>query len=254
MYLDRYNSSVPRAWITLLLFLATATTLAGGQERGEHLHLAVGNFFTVSFEGPQEEELAARALASLEKAYWRISQTLNVYPSSPIPVILYTTQEFRDTTRAPSWAAAAYDGTIRVPMRGALARPEELDRVMAHEFTHAAVRLLAAKGVPTWLDEGLAAALEQESIDWAVEVVQRAGGPLPLRDLRFSFGRFGADQAELAYSTSAVAVKRLLDTAGGVAMSNLLRDLGQGQPFDAAFNRRMHGQFSTFDAAFGEMP
>ena len=241
--------------IALLLSVAVAGRgHAAAQERGDRLRLAVGNFFTVSFDGPQEEALAARALESLEKAYWRIGQTLNTFPSMPIAVVLYTTEEFHDITRAPAWAAAAYDGTIRVPMRGALDKGEELDRVMAHEFTHALVRTLAAKGVPTWLNEGLATALERESLDWAEERVRRAGGPMALGRLRSSFGQFGAAQAELAYSTSAIAVRRLLDEAGGVAVSNLVRDLGRSEPFDAAFAHRMPRSFADFAASLGAMP
>src|SRR5690242_21602302 len=61
-----------------------------------------------------------------------------------------------------SWAAGAYDGTIRVPIRGALDHPDELDRVLAHEFAHALIRSLAARNVPAWLNEGLATALRSE--------------------------------------------------------------------------------------------
>src|SRR5688572_17904099 len=123
------------------------------------MQMAVGNHFTVSFSGPEEADLAAKALESLDIAYWRIGQVLNTYPATPVPVVLYTTEQFRDITRAPEWAAGAYDGIIRVPMRGALAKTAELDRVMAHEFAHALLRTLAPTGVPTWLNEGLAAAL-----------------------------------------------------------------------------------------------
>lgn len=254
-YLGRYNPKVRAACIALCLSLVVpGDTPAAHQGRGDRLRLAVGDHFTVSFEGPQEEALAAKALESLDKAYWRIGQTLNTYPATPVAVVLYTTTEFRDITRAPAWAAAAYDGTIRVPMRGALSKGDELDRVMAHEFTHALVRTLAARGVPTWLNEGLAAALERDSIDWAEARVHRAGGLMALDRLRASFGQFGADQAELAYSTSAIAVRRLLDDGGGVAMSNLLRDLGRGEPFEAAFAHRMHRRFAAFAASMGEKP
>ena len=83
------------------------------------------------------------ALASLDRAYWRIGAMLGAYPDRPISVVLYTTEQFHDITRSPAWAAGAYDGTIRVPMRGALDNADELDRVLAHEFTHALVRTLA---------------------------------------------------------------------------------------------------------------
>src|SRR5205814_1630830 len=81
----------------------------------------------------------------------RICALLNTYPTGAIPVVLYTTEQFSDITRAPSWAAGAYDGTIRVPMRGALDKEEELDRVLAHEFVHAIVHTLSKSAVPTWL-------------------------------------------------------------------------------------------------------
>jgi hypothetical protein len=218
------------------------------RELHDRMQLAVGNHFTVSFSGPEEADLAAKALESLDIAYWRIGQVLNTYPATPVPVVLYTTDQFRDITRAPDWAAGAYDGIIRVPMRGALAKTDELDRVMAHEFTHALLRTLAPSGVPTWLNEGLAAALERPSLEWAERRITRAGGSIPLARLRTSFGRLSGKAADLAYASSAVAVHRMLEEAGGVAVAHLIRDLGAGQPFDAAFQHRMQRSFDEFVA------
>ena len=84
-----------------------------------------------------------------------------------VPVVLYTREQFRDITRSPEWAAAAYDGIIRVPMRGAGEKGEDLDRVLAHEFSHALIRSLATRNLPTWLNEGLASVLESDDLDWA---------------------------------------------------------------------------------------
>jgi tetratricopeptide (TPR) repeat protein len=215
-------------------------------ELHDRMQRAIGTHFTVSFEGPAEGELAAQALESLDRAYWRIGQLLGVYPTDPIPVVLYTTEQFRDITRSPSWAAAAFDGTIRVPMRGALDQSAELDRVLAHEFTHALVRTLASRNVPTWLNEGLASALEGPDLEWAQKDVRAVGGAAPLRALRSGFGRFTGEQALVAYATSALAAKRMLDEAGGVAVANLLRDLGEGTDFDTAFLHRMQKSFADF--------
>jgi tetratricopeptide (TPR) repeat protein len=215
----------------------------------DRMQQAVGSHFTVSFEGPAEADLAAEALELLDGAYWRISQLLGSYPAAPIGVVLYTSEQFRDITRAPSWAAGAYDGVIRVPMRGALEKRDELDRVLSHEFTHALIRTLAARGVPAWLNEGLATALEAGSLDWAA--AQTRGRPLvPLRALQSGFGRFTGTQAQLAYATSAVAARRLLDEAGGFAVANLLRDLGEGVAFETAFLRRIQRRFDEFQAIY----
>ena len=215
----------------------------------DRMQQAIGSHFTVSFEGPAEADLAAAALELLDGAYWRISQLLGSYPAAPIAVVLYTGEQFRDITRAPSWAAGAYDGIIRVPMRGALDERAELDRVLSHEFTHALIRTLAARGVPSWLNEGLATALESGNLDWA-ENQTRGRPPVPLMALESGFGRFTGAQAQLAYATSALAARRLLDEAGGFAVANLLRDLGQGVAFDAAFLHRIQRPFAEFQAIY----
>ena len=205
--------------------------------------------FTVSFEGPAEAGLATLALEALDRAYWRIGDTLATFPSSPVSVVLYTAEQFRDITRSPAWAAGAYDGTIRVPVGGVIDDPKELDRILAHEFTHALIRTLAPRNVPTWLNEGLATALETSDLDWARERVRHAGQPISLDALRTSFGRFTGEQARLAYATSALAVRRLIEEAGGFAIANLLRDLGEGVEFDTAFTHRIQRSLADFQAA-----
>ena len=215
----------------------------------DRMQQAIGSLFTVSFEGPAEAALAATALESLDRAYWRIGGVLGTFPSDPIPVVFYSSEQFRDITRSPAWAAGAYDGTIRVPMRGALDNPKELDRVLAHEFTHALVRTLAARGVPAWLNEGLASALEAGDLDWAERRIAAPSAPLPLSALASGFGRLGGADAQRAYATSALAARRLLDEAGGFAVANLLRDLGRGDTFDAAFLHRMQRSFADFQGA-----
>jgi tetratricopeptide (TPR) repeat protein len=207
---------------------------------------AIGSHFTVSFEGPAEAALAAEAIAVLDRAYWRIGEALGTLPVDPIPVVLYTSEQFRDITRSPSWAAGAYDGTIRVPMRGALEKQAELDRVLSHEFTHALIRTLATRGVPTWLNEGLAAALEQPDLTWAAKAIAAGPDRMTLGTLQSGFGRLSADEAHVAYATSALAARRLLDEVGGFAVANLLRDLGHGEDFDAAFLHRTNRSFGDF--------
>jgi len=215
----------------------------------DRLQQTIDAHFTVSFEGPEEAALAAEVLEALDRAYWRIGAVLSTYPASAINVVLYTSEQFRDITRSPSWAVGAYDGTIRVPMRGALDDPKELDRVLAHEFTHALVRGIAPRGVPAWLNEGLATALERgdlAGLAWAEARVQQARVPVSLAALQTSFARLTGDQAQLAYAVSALAARRLVTDAGGVAVMNLLRDLGEGANFDAAFERRIQRSFTAF--------
>ena len=219
-------------------------------ELHDRMQHAIGSHFTVSFEGPAEAALAAEALEILDRAYFRIGQTLGIYPTDPIPVVLYTSEQFRDITRSPSWAAGAYDGTIRVPMRGALDKRDELDRVLSHEFTHALIRTLAPRGVPTWLNEGLATALETGDLSWAEKRMEKVTGAVPLRALQNGFSRFTGEQALVAYAASALAARRLLDEAGGAAITNLLTDLGEGIDFETAFLHRIQRPFAEFQQLY----
>jgi len=217
-------------------------------ELHDRMHLTVGDAFTVSFAGPQEAALADAALEALNRAFWRIGDLLGAYPLKSVTVVLYSDDQFRDLTRSPPWAAGAYDGIIRVPVRGALDNPKAFDRVLAHEFAHALVHTLAPHSVPSWLNEGLATALEAEEATFTARLA-RAGGPVPLSALQRPFGRFTEREAQLAYLTSAVAAQRLLDEAGGAAVVNLLRDLGAGVAFEAAFLHRIQRTLTDFEAS-----
>ncbi len=219
------------------------------RELHERMRLEVGDFFTVSFEGPEDAALAAQALESLNKAYWRIGDIFSAYPPRSVPVVLYTREQFRDVTRSPQWAAAAYDGIIRVPMRGAGEKGEDLDRVLSHEFAHALIRSLATRNLPTWLNEGLASVLERDDMTWATSTVAKVGKMPALRRLAQPFARLNGGEAQFAYAASAVAARRLLDDAGGVAIANLLRDLGEGKDFEEAFLHRIQRSLSDFEAS-----
>jgi hypothetical protein len=247
------------------LFLLTACALAPGVARGQALadvrpgdpdaavhrdfFQSQGSHFTVLFEGPLEHDLALRALEVLEAAYFRIGSVFLTFPEEPITVILYTQQQFRDITRAPDWAAASYDGRIRVPLRGALAQPEELERVLAHELTHAMVRSIAPRGIPTWLAEGLAVMFEPGGVGRARATLEGETRRLPFERLAGSFSALSADDARLAYAQSAIAAQKLFDEGGGYVVAAVLRDLAAGTPFRAAFEQRLFLPFESFEAA-----
>jgi len=204
--------------------------------------------FTVLFEGPAEQRLAAAAVDALEAAYWRIGTALLAYPPTVITVVLYTDEQFRDITRSPTWAGGVFDGKIRVPMRGALNDPRQLEKVLAHEFTHALVKSLAPRGVPTWVDEGLAVVFEMGDLKWAERLARQAPSLIPLPRLHDGFVSLPAEQVPLAYAESALAVRMLIERGGIPALTALLQDLAEGKEFTQAFERRVflsYPEFST---------
>ena len=97
----------------------------------------------------------------------------------------------------------------------------------------------------------LATALESGDLEWAERRVRQADGPLSLEMLASSFSRLSGKQAQLAYAASALAVRQLIDDAGGPALINLLRDVGDGVSFDTAFAHRMQRGFGDFQASLG---
>jgi hypothetical protein len=206
----------------------------------------LGDHFTVLFEGPAESALADRAVAILEAAYWRIGTALYTYPTDVVTVVLYTREQFRDITQSPEWAGGAFDGRIRVPVQGALQNPREFERVLSHEFTHALVRSVAPRGVPVWLDEGLAVQFEGGDLSKERDRMRRSTRRLPLSRLERSFDGLDTGDAGLAYAESAVAVRALLDQAGAPAVINLLDAIGRGTPFDEAFLRTIMISYAEF--------
>ena len=219
------------------------------RELHERMRLEVGDHFTVSFEGPEDAAMASQALESLNRAFWRICDVFGTFPTRSIPVVLYSGEQFSDITRSPKWAAGAFDGIIRVPMRGAGEKGEDLDRVLAHEFSHAMIRSLATRGVPTWLNEGLASVLEGDDLSWTDQPMSAVSKPPSLKGLSGSFGKLSGRDAQVAYAFSARAAKRLLDEAGGAAIANLLRDLGEGVEFEDAFLHRIQRSVADFEAS-----
>jgi tetratricopeptide (TPR) repeat protein len=210
----------------------------------------LGDHFTVLFEGPAEAELAARAVEVLEAAYWRIGSALYTYPTDVITVVLYTREQFRDVTQSPAWAGGAYDGRIRVPVRGAMKDLREFERVLTHEFTHALVRSLAPRGVPQWLNEGLAMYFEGRDLTVPIERARQAEAPHALTALERPFSGMDDRAATLAYAQSAAAVKRLIDDAGAPAIVGMLTDIARGLPFPVAFERHTNITYADFQKKY----
>jgi tetratricopeptide (TPR) repeat protein len=183
--------------------------------------------FSIVFEGRTDSELADRAVATLDAAYWRIGNAIGAYPSNSIIVTLYTEQQFRDLTRAPEWSSGVYDGRIRVPVKGARQNLRQFDRVLTHELTHAMVSSLAPRGVPTWMHEGLASFFEPQDIAAAIRVL-RVTGPVPVDVLLDGFERLNERQATAAYAESLLLTDVLMRRAGN-RMGIVLQSLDRGQ-------------------------
>jgi Flp pilus assembly protein TadD len=188
--------------------------------------------FRVMFEGRAQESLAREATSIFHSAFFRIGHALGEYPTNTIVAVLYTEQQFRDITRAPEWSRGRYDGRIRIPVAGAQEKPELFERVLTHELVHAVVAGIAPRGVPTWLNEGLAQLLDGTDPQHARQRLKALGRSIPLKSLEGSFEQLTPAGARIAYDESLLAVG-VIDRPGFL-WTRLLHRLGDGQPFEGA--------------------
>jgi hypothetical protein len=206
----------------------------------------------VLFEGPADDAAAQRALEILEDAYWRIGRELSTYPQRPLSVVLYTSEQVRDVTRSPDWAAGVYDGRIKVPMGGEIESSADLRRVLEHELVHAMVAAMAGPAIPAWLNEGLATALEPGGTEWAQAQLQASPARVPLAQLARGFRGLSAVEARAAYAQSALAIRALFDQQGADSVVNLLQAVGRGVPFTQAFKQSVAISLEEFSARFAD--
>jgi tetratricopeptide (TPR) repeat protein len=208
--------------------------------------------FVIRYEGREAPGVSRIVMVICEEAYLAAGRKLGYYPDGPIPVILYTDEQFQDVTRSPAWAGAIFDGKIRIPAKGLRQRTEALERIIFHEYTHAVVHYVTQGRAPIWLHEGLAMSSEQEPIDpvSGASKIIAGGGPAPLKTLETSFMSMPQPQAELAYIESKLAVDYLYNDYGPFAVRELLRLLSEGQTIGPAITELTAREYETFDRQF----
>ena len=183
--------------------------------------------FSIAFDGPAEQRLAAHATTALQASYWRLGKALGAYPADQISVVFHTSEAFRAATGAPEWAGGAFDTRIHMPVGGALAVPAEFDRILTHELAHAMIAGLADRGVPAWLHEGLASYFEPADVRAAAGRL-RGARTVALSELEDGFGELSAEQARVAYDESLVAASVIAERLGA-NLSILIESLGRGE-------------------------
>lgn len=190
--------------------------------------------FVVRFQGPAQLDVAHAVLVQLELAYSSVGRSLEYYPDKMIETILYTDTDFYDVTRSPAWTGGVFDGTVRLPVSGAMGSEDELKRVVTHEYVHAVITDLAGRNAPTWLHEGLAKRLEGSGDAWVRKVLPQGSRGVPLSALSGSFLDLSAEDAPKVYAQSYLFVDYLVDHYGMYQMVTLLRWL-RSNSFENAF-------------------
>ncbi|MBP7146763.1 MAG: tetratricopeptide repeat protein [Acidobacteria bacterium] len=139
---------------------------------------ALSGHFTVSYDGARDEAAGELLLEVLERAWDDLAGELSVYRAAPVPVVLYTREQFADATGAGENVLGLFDGKIRLPAGGVARATPALERLARHELVHALLEAKAPRALPRWLHEGLAQLLEPRDVAAADRLAAAAGGRL----------------------------------------------------------------------------
>jgi hypothetical protein len=198
--------------------------------------------------------LAHGILQVLEEDFIEISSLLSEAPAEPISVILYTSEAFKDITRAPGWVGALNDGRIRVPVQGLVAVTPELARVLKHELAHSFINEKTHGNCPVWLQEGIAQWIEgRRSGDSAMALLalyNRQADP-SLTVLEGSWMKMPGDFASIAYAWS-LAVVEAIEANGAGDIVRLLDRMAAGLSGEAAVRDALHMSYSDLNGQAGD--
>lgn len=221
--------------------------------------------FTVSYEGERNAAAAETILEILETARRRLGRELNYQPQHRVQVVVYTEQQYSRVTLAPHWAAAMYDGKIRVPVHGepgSGGQKERLRQMLYHEYVHALVHAAGGSEVPTWLNEGLATYYEHERRERrerheeeirSIAQLAREGILVTVSSLPASF--FEERNPEIVkryYLVSRGFTGWLIDRYHPYRVCELLEHMGNGQDFETAIESSYHQSLKTLEQRWQE--
>jgi tetratricopeptide (TPR) repeat protein len=197
----------------------------------EEMASAARGHFQISYsDSPGNEELAEAVLDVLEAAYTELGADLSSYPDVLVPVLLYTRRDFSALAHPPQWAAAVYDGKIRLPLGGVRSISDPLRALLYHEYAHVLVHFSAGSHVPTWLNEGLAEVAGRRYSDppmTQLSVALQSGRLQSWERLARPFSGLDGEEAALAYEQSASMVGFLVERFGWHKLGELLAELGR---------------------------
>jgi tetratricopeptide (TPR) repeat protein len=193
-------------------------------------HRDVTPRFVLKYRGARGED-ARRAIRDLlDAAAERVGRALGWEPRERLTVVLYERERFQDVARVHDWATGLFDGKIRLPVGQTLPPAAQLQRLIVHEYAHAAIHHLSRGRAPRWLHEGLAQALEGTVVDPMLSVP----GSVTLAGIEALVADPDPLRAQTGYDLALWVVHDLLDRGGTPAMRELLARLAAGDAIDDA--------------------
>lgn len=188
------------------------------------------------------QAILSKATATIEK----LGKLYQIEPKNPINITVYPDSRTLFTALPPN--TAEWVGGQATPTLGTIVLAiapgnlTEVGRSVPHEVSHQVVyqaTLNPYNVPPTWLDEGLAVASQDQVEGFLIETFERAVDKHTLFPLRVLNGSFPADSQEsyLAYAESVKVVQYIQSKYGQAALAKMLAAFKEGVSYDEAVRR-----------------
>ena len=190
--------------------------------------------FHVRYDGAEHADVGREILRQLERHYATLVRTFDHQPGAPVPVILFSQEQYYTAAGAPAWSGGAFDGMdgrIRIPIGGLTASlTPEMDGTLIHELTHAFIHDKSRGLAPREVHEGFAQYMEGH----------RIASRFKASDLKIiADGRAGGVAG--FYAEALAFVEYLVNTRGVGGMNDLLKAMAETGDVNSAF-QQVHGR------------
>lgn len=192
----------------------------------------------------------------LREAWSGISKGYGVYPRNRVVVLLYDKEEYDAISQSPEWAAAHFDGKIRLPVYNNNMGLEQVKRIIWHELTHFFVYYLADGNCPSWLNEGLAQVEESRIARPDLSFFDAAlarDGLYSLETLRQGIGeQAGIEEVTLFYQQSYVTALYIMDKHRRYKVKLALEEFGKGKTDEEVWPHAFGAGLEDFESGWRE--
>ncbi|MEN9353243.1 MAG: hypothetical protein RL318_568 [Fibrobacterota bacterium] len=183
-----------------------------------------------------------KVLDEAEQAWTFLRGELGLAPARPIGVLI-TPSGTTGRPGIPGWAAALFDGQVRVS-QDRLA--DGLQPILRHELAHAFLAEASQSRVPLWYTEGMAQRMEGKTLESLPDAAHMEWlDSLPRRD---RFTDLDEARARIAYSYSLRLATELWLLNGGNGMRGYLSGLASGKSDSVAFRDAFGNDYSALSA------